>query len=83
MTMQPSFLYTGDMTKLQSAPSFSPNNWPDISQPTWRQSVLSHYGLTPGSPTGGAESPGSSSTGRAVGPPGSIKMPPQPPQPPH
>jgi hypothetical protein len=34
-----------------------------LSQPTWRQSVYSHYGLTSGAATGGSYSPG----GRTIG----------------
>jgi len=55
---QPTFTFAGDVTKLQSAPSFDQSNWPDITQYTWRQSVYSHFGMTPGSATGAATSPG-------------------------
>jgi len=55
---QPTFTFAGDPTKLQSAPSFDQSNWPDITQYTWRQSVYSHFGMTPGSATGAATSPG-------------------------
>lgn len=61
-----SFVFSGDTSKLQSAPSFSRTT--DLSQPTWRQSVFSHYGLTSGAATGGAWStPGGSTTGAGQG----------------
>jgi sporulation protein YlmC with PRC-barrel domain len=63
MGQQQSFTFAGDSSKLQAAPSFSQANWPDISQPTWRHSVFSYYGMSAGSATGGAESPGGSSGG--------------------
>src|SRR5262249_35161227 len=31
------FQFAGDTSKLQSAPSFDQSNWPDITQPSWRQ----------------------------------------------
>jgi sporulation protein YlmC with PRC-barrel domain len=62
---QPTFTFAGDSSKLQSAPSFDSSNWPDITQPSWRQSIYAHFGMTPGASTGGATSPGGteSSTG--------------------
>jgi sporulation protein YlmC with PRC-barrel domain len=53
-----SFVFAGDPAKLQAAPTFDQNSWPDFSQPTWRQSIYSYFGMTPGSSTGGATSPG-------------------------
>lgn len=61
---QPSFVFTGDSSKLQSAPSFSQNSWPDITQPAWRHSIFSYYGMTPGTATGGSEMPGASGSER-------------------
>ncbi|PWU14104.1 MAG: hypothetical protein C5B50_17925 [Verrucomicrobia bacterium] len=58
-TATPSFTFSGESTKLQSAPSFDAST--DISQKSWRQQVFSFFGLTPGSATGGAESPGGTS----------------------
>ena len=56
-----SFVFNGDASKLQSAPNFDATT--DLSQPSWRQSVFSYFGLSgSSSATGGAESPGSSST---------------------
>ncbi len=54
-----SFVFTGDTSKLQSAPNFDANT--DLTQPGWRQSVFSYFGVSGrGMPIGGAESPGSS-----------------------
>ena len=55
---QETFMFSGDSSKLQSAPSFDQSNWPDITQPSWRQSIYAHFGMTPGSAMGGATSPG-------------------------
>lgn len=80
---QQTFVFAGDASKLQSAPSFDQSNWPDISQYSWRQSIYSHFGMTAGSSTGGATSPGGteSSTGSSSSSttPGSIN--PTPPSP--
>lgn len=59
-TGQPEFTFSGDRSKLESAPSFDQSNWPDITQAAWRQSVYAHFGMTAGSSTGGATSPGGS-----------------------
>jgi hypothetical protein len=56
-------VFTGDKGKLDGAPSFSQSNWPDITQPSWRQNVYSYFGVQPGSATGGSLSPGGRSTG--------------------
>jgi hypothetical protein len=55
---QQTFVFYGDRNKLLSAPSFDQSNWPDISQTSWRQSIYTHFGMTPGSATGAATSPG-------------------------
>jgi hypothetical protein len=59
---QPSFVFSGDNTKLESAPNFDAST--DLNQPSWRQSVFSYFGLSGNSSaTGGAETPGASSSG--------------------
>jgi sporulation protein YlmC with PRC-barrel domain len=66
---QASFVFSGDSTKLQSAPNFDTTT--DLTQPSWRQSVFSYFGLSgSGSAIGGAESPGStgSSSGSTTSP---------------
>ena len=63
-----SFVFTGDKSKLEGAPSFSQSNWPDLTQPSWRQSVFSYFGVQPGSATGGSFSPGGSSSGSSTSP---------------
>jgi sporulation protein YlmC with PRC-barrel domain len=55
---QVSFVFAGDKSKLDNAPSFDQSNWPDVTQPEWRQRIFSHFGMQPGSSTGGATSPG-------------------------
>lgn len=62
-TQQTSFLFTGDQSKLESAPAFDPNT--DLTQPNWRQSVFSYFGVSGHGfgGTGGAEAPGGTSTG--------------------
>lgn len=57
---QPSFVFTGDSAKLESAPSFDATT--DLSQPSWRHSIFSYFGLSSGSATGGSETPGGSSS---------------------
>jgi sporulation protein YlmC with PRC-barrel domain len=65
-SQQPSFVFAGDTSKLQSAPNFEATT--DLSQPTWRQSVFSYFGLTGGSTaTGGAETPGGTSGSSSSG----------------
>ncbi len=36
-----------DKQRLQSAPSFARNNWPDMNDPTWSSRVYSFYGQQP------------------------------------
>lgn len=67
------FVYSGDTSKLQSAPSFDQTNWPDLNEPTWRQNIYSHFGMQPGSSTGGATSPGGTGSGTSTTPPDSGK----------
>ncbi len=55
---QQTFVFTGDKSKLQSAPSFDQSNWPDMNGSEWRHSIHSYYGVQQGSSTGAASSPG-------------------------
>jgi len=55
---QQTFVFTGDKTKFQGAPSFDRNNWPDLNQADWRHNIYSHYGIQSNSASGGASSPG-------------------------
>jgi sporulation protein YlmC with PRC-barrel domain len=59
-SQQPAFVFAGDVSKLEAAPSFDAST--DLSQPTWRRSVFSYFGLGGGAATGGAESPGGASS---------------------
>jgi sporulation protein YlmC with PRC-barrel domain len=65
---QLSFTYSGDVSKLQTAPAFDPNT--DITKPGWLQSVFSYFGVNPNSGTGGATSPGGTSSGSRTYPQG-------------
>lgn len=58
---QYAFTLNVDRSKLEQAPSFDRNNWPDISQGEWHQRIFSHYGRG-GAATGSAESPSGTST---------------------
>lgn len=58
---QQSFAFNGDASKLNSAPAFDANT--DLSQPSWRREVYSHFGVGAGQSTGGAESPYGRSSG--------------------
>lgn len=71
-----SFTFIGDSAKLASAPTFDANT--DLSQPSWRRNVFSYFGMTPGSASGGAESPGAQGSGSSVNsknPPGTPHTP--------
>jgi sporulation protein YlmC with PRC-barrel domain len=58
---QPNFTYSGDTSKLQTAPAFDPNT--DMTKPGWFQGVFSYFGVNSGSATGGATSPGGATSG--------------------
>jgi sporulation protein YlmC with PRC-barrel domain len=60
---QPTFVFTGDTAKLMAAPAFSQASWPDFAQQSWRHSIYSYYGMSPGAGMGGAELPSGSNTG--------------------
>jgi len=65
-TGQQTFTYSGDTSKLQSAPAFDSNT--DLTKQGWLQSIFSYFGINnSGSATGGATSPGSSSSGSSSG----------------
>jgi sporulation protein YlmC with PRC-barrel domain len=76
---QISFVFAGDKSKLENAPSFDQSNWPDVTQPEWRQRIFSHYGMPGiGTSTGGATTPGGTGTSSSSPPAGT---PPQNPRP--
>ncbi len=52
---QPAFTFTGQSSKLESAPSFDAAT--DLSQGNWRQSVYSYFGVSGRGSLGAAESP--------------------------
>jgi len=53
---QYTFTATVDQSKLQSAPNFDKNQWPDFSQTDWHQKIYSHYGVSREGGTGGTGS---------------------------
>ncbi len=53
---QPAFVFNGDSSKLESAPAFESST--DLTQPGWRHSVYSYFGMSMGTATGGAATPG-------------------------
>jgi sporulation protein YlmC with PRC-barrel domain len=59
---QPTFVFTGDKSRLDNAPSFERSNWPDLTQSDWRQRISTHFGAA----TGGATTPGGTSTGTST-----------------
>jgi sporulation protein YlmC with PRC-barrel domain len=67
---QMTFTFSGDASKLQSAPAFDPNT--DLSKPGWFQNAISYFGKS-GSATGGATSPGGTSSGGQSYPQGQPK----------
>ena len=50
-------------SKLNDAPSISGNDWSSLRESGWRERVYSHYGLTAGEASGGAESPSGTTKG--------------------
>jgi sporulation protein YlmC with PRC-barrel domain len=69
---QHAFTFNGDQSKLQSAPEFEEST--DLSQSSWRQSVYSHFGVSPSSATGASESSGGSSFGSSSGSAGTSQQ---------
>jgi sporulation protein YlmC with PRC-barrel domain len=67
----PTFVFSGDKSRLDNAPSFERNNWPEMTQPEWRQRIFAHFGMRSGPSTGGATTPGGTdtSTGTSTTPP--------------
>ena len=41
------FILDVDKNKLENAPGFDKDNWPDMADPTWRGQIYSHYGVEP------------------------------------
>ena len=41
------FVLDVDKKVLESAPGFDPDNWPDLTDPTWANDVYRHYGAAP------------------------------------
>ena len=41
------FILNVDKTKLENAPGFDKDNWPNMADPTWGSEVSRYYGVTP------------------------------------
>lgn len=41
------FILDVDKQKLETAPGFDQDNWPEVSDPTWGRSIYAHYGYQP------------------------------------
>jgi sporulation protein YlmC with PRC-barrel domain len=47
-TVNKRFVLDVDKQRLQNAPGFDPDRWPDMSDVTWAEEVHAFYGTTPG-----------------------------------
>ena len=43
-TVNKRFLLNQDKERLESAPGFDKDNWPNMAEPTWQNTVSSYYG---------------------------------------
>ena len=41
------FILDADKSKLESAPGFDKNNWPDMADHSWGEEIFRHYGARP------------------------------------
>ncbi|TVP48886.1 MAG: PRC-barrel domain containing protein [Gemmatimonadales bacterium] len=57
------FLLDVDKKKLENAPGFDKDNWPDFSDPSWGQGIHDHYGTTPYWQRGGQQGQGQQGAG--------------------
>ncbi len=46
-TVNKRFVLDVSKERLQEAPGFDPNAWPDMADPTWIKGVHAYYGVTP------------------------------------
>lgn len=46
-TVNKRFVLNVDKARLESAPGFDKDNWPNMSDQTWAQGIHSYYGTTP------------------------------------
>ena len=70
-TINKRFMLNVDKTKLQTAPGFDPDAWPDMSDVGWSNQIHSFYGTDPTMGSSGVASSGmiggASSTGSGMG----------------
>jgi sporulation protein YlmC with PRC-barrel domain len=46
-TVNKRFVLDASKERLESAPGFDPDQWPDMADPTWSKEVHDYYGVTP------------------------------------
>lgn len=46
-TVNKRFVLDASKERLESAPGFDPDHWPDMADPTWTKQVHDYYGVTP------------------------------------
>jgi sporulation protein YlmC with PRC-barrel domain len=46
-TEEHKFILNVDKEKLENAPGFDKNDWPDMANPEWGSKIYSHYGYRP------------------------------------
>ena len=46
-TEEHKFILNVDKEKLEKAPGFDKNDWPDMTNPEWGSQIYSHYGYRP------------------------------------
>jgi len=64
------FVLNIDKERLENAPGFDKDNWPDMADPSWGSNVFSYYGYTPyWQSTSGSTSPGGTAMGTTTGKP--------------
>lgn len=51
-TVNKRFLLNVEKKRLESAPGFDKDNWPDMADPTWQDAIHAYYGTKPYGGTG-------------------------------
>ncbi|MEP6607039.1 MAG: PRC-barrel domain containing protein, partial [Nitrosospira sp.] len=50
-TVNKRFLLNVEKDRLETAPGFNKDDWPDMADPTWQNTITSYYGTKPYSGT--------------------------------
>jgi sporulation protein YlmC with PRC-barrel domain len=64
---QKCFIFNVDRAKLENAPGFDKDNWPDMADPGWGTQIYSYYGRRPYWDTETLDLEGETSRGRSRG----------------